>query len=95
VIENFRSKALRRFWEKDDPRGLNPQWTGKIALVLDALDNAITPSELDIVSFGFHALGGDRAGRYAVTVTRNWRITFNWSGENAIDVDLEDYHGRR
>ena len=33
------------------------------------------------------------AGRYAVTVSRNWRITFAWAGDNATDVDLEDYHG--
>jgi plasmid maintenance system killer protein len=22
----------------------------------------------------------------------NYRITFSWSGENALDVDFEDYH---
>ncbi|HEX8664836.1 MAG TPA: hypothetical protein VF744_12470 [Beijerinckiaceae bacterium] len=22
----------------------------------------------------------------------NWRITFRWDGEDAVDVDLEDYH---
>ena len=31
-------------------------------------------------------------GTYAVTVTGNWRITFKFNGEDAIDVDLEDYH---
>jgi plasmid maintenance system killer protein len=25
-------------------------------------------------------------------VTGNYRITFGWSGENALDVDFEDYH---
>lgn len=33
-------------------------------------------------------------GRYAVTVTRNWRMTFAWQDESAMDIDLEDYHGR-
>jgi proteic killer suppression protein len=23
----------------------------------------------------------------------NWRLTFGWDGEDAIEVDLEDYHG--
>jgi proteic killer suppression protein len=31
---------------------------------------------------------------YAVTITRNVRITFGWNGEDAIEVDLEDHHGR-
>ena len=43
--------------------------------------------------FGSHALKGDRRGQYAVTITRNWRITFRWLGEDAIDVGFEDYHG--
>jgi proteic killer suppression protein len=43
--------------------------------------------------FGFHALKGDQAGRFAVSVSRNWRITFSWEGEDALDVDMEDYHG--
>jgi plasmid maintenance system killer protein len=25
-------------------------------------------------------------------VTGNYRITFSWSGENALGVDFEDYH---
>lgn len=93
MIQSFRSKVLPRFWEKNDARGVNPQWVTKIGLILDALDNAIEPSELDIVSFGFHPLRGDMVGRYSLVVTRNWRITFGWEGENAIEVDLEDYHG--
>ena len=29
---------------------------------------------------------------WSVRVTANYRITFGWSGEAAIDIDLEDYH---
>lgn len=43
--------------------------------------------------FRLHPLKGDRAGTDAVTVSRNWRITFGWDDGNAIDVELEDYHG--
>jgi len=25
-------------------------------------------------------------------VTGNWRITFRFDGDDAVDVDLEDYH---
>ena len=28
----------------------------------------------------------------AVETSANWRITFAWSGKDATDVDLEDYH---
>jgi len=42
---------------------------------------------------GFHPLSGNRKGQYAVTVTRNWRITFAWENSDAVHVDFEDYHG--
>jgi plasmid maintenance system killer protein len=29
---------------------------------------------------------------YSVTVTRTWRITFEWDGEDAVKIDYEDYH---
>ena len=35
---------------------------------------------------------GDRKGEYAVTVRANWRITFAWDGEDAVDVNYVDYH---
>jgi len=44
-------------------------------------------------NFGAHRLAGDRKGQWALTVTRNWRLTFRVNETGAIeDVDLEDYH---
>lgn len=31
-------------------------------------------------------------GEWAMTVSGNWRITFRFEGEDATDVNLEDYH---
>ncbi len=53
---------------------------------------AAEPNALDLPGFKFHALKGDLKGRYSVWVAGNWRITFAFDGEDAIDVDLEDYH---
>lgn len=45
-------------------------------------------------NFGLHRLKGDRADTWAMTVTRNWRLTFRLNDIGAlIDMDLEDYHG--
>ncbi len=41
---------------------------------------------------GSYALKGDRAGTWSVLVSGNWRVTFRFEGEDAFDVDLEDYH---
>ena len=93
VILSFRSKALKRFWERSDASGLRPDWIRKCKLLLDALDRAEQPDDMTFPGSGFHALSGDLAGRYALILSRNWRLTFGWSGEDATDVDLEDYHG--
>ncbi|MDZ4840677.1 MAG: type II toxin-antitoxin system RelE/ParE family toxin [Hyphomicrobium aestuarii] len=93
MIESFRSKALERFWWKDEPRRVAPHHVKRLTLVLSLLDAANEPAGMDIPGLAFHPLEGDQAGRYAVRVDGNWRVTFRWSLEgNAAAVDYEDYH---
>lgn len=94
MIKSFRSKALKRFWTKSDASGLRAEWARKVQRQLDLLDVASRPEDMDVVTFGFHALTGDQAGRYAIVVSRNWRLTFAFEGTDAVNIDLEDYHGR-
>ncbi len=94
MIKSFKSRALRIYWTKGDAAGINPEWLNKVKLILSAMDIAGKPQMLDLPGLGFHALRGDRKGEYAVSVSGNWRMTFGWSGEDAINVGLEDYHGR-
>jgi proteic killer suppression protein len=93
VIESFRSRALKRYWTKGDAGAVRPDWAKKVRLILSRLDVAREPGEMDLPGFGFHPLKGNQAGRFAVWISRNWRITFAWQGENAAEVDMEDYHG--
>lgn len=93
MIRSFRSRALRRFWTKGEAAGLRPDWIRKIDRQLSLLDQAVKPADMNVVTYGFHALTGDQAGRFSIIVSRNWRITFGFEGEDAEDVDLEDCHG--
>lgn len=91
-IESVSDKKLRRFIETGNAKGvIEPERIRKmVALILIArsIDDLSVPP-----NFGFHALSGDRAGTYAMTVTRNWRLTFTMADEHSIaDLDLEDYH---
>ena len=47
---------------------------------------------MNLPGLRFHPLKGESKGRYAVDASGNWRVTFGWEGEDAIEVDLEDYH---
>jgi toxin HigB-1 len=49
--------------------------------------------ELATPNYGLHELGGDRTGRWSMTVTKNWRLTFIKIDETTLaDLELEDYH---
>ena len=37
-------------------------------------------------------LSGDRAGQYSIRINAQWRLCFSWSGRDAQDVELIDYH---
>ncbi len=39
-----------------------------------------------------HRLVGDRKGTWAVSVSGNWRVTFQFIGKDADAIDYEDYH---
>jgi len=38
------------------------------------------------------ALRGDRAGQHSIRINDQWRICFRWSGADAFDVEIVDYH---
>ena len=47
---------------------------------------------MDVPGLRLHPLTSDRAGFWAVRVSRNWRIIFRFEGGDVYDVDLVDYH---
>lgn len=94
MIKSFKSKPLGRYWTKNDAKGIRPDWIKRVRLILSRLDASQSAAEMDLPGLKFLALTGDEAGRFSVLVLRNWRITFGRDGEDAIDVELEDYHGR-
>jgi toxin HigB-1 len=92
MIKSFRRKAVRRFAEDGDTSKLIVQNPARIRRILLALDTAKIPEAMNMPGLRFHSLKGDEKGRYALDASGNWRITFGWDGEDAIDVDLENYH---
>jgi toxin HigB-1 len=92
MIRTFKHKGLGRFFTKGDHRGIPAQSAARIERMLDRLDASVTAADMDLPGYRFHPLKGTRAGEYAVSVSGNWRITYRFQGEDAIDVNLEDYH---
>jgi toxin HigB-1 len=93
-IESIRHKALGRFAETGSSKGLPSGSVDRLRNMLAYIDAVASEEELLVPpNFGAHKLTGNRKGEWALTLTRNWRMTFRISEAGAIeDMDLEDYH---
>jgi toxin HigB-1 len=92
VIRSFRHKGLERLFTASAARGIPAAHRTRIIRMLDRLDAAIRPGDMNVPGWRFHPLRGTRKGRWAIDVSGNLRLTFAFEGEDAIDIDLEDYH---
>ena len=91
MIKGFKHKGLKELFEKGRTAKVNTQHSAKCLRILDALDAALQPEEMIIPGFKFHGLN-TKPKSYAVAVTGNWRVTFEWGGQDATHVELADYH---
>ncbi len=84
LFGNVNSKAARRI--------PNTAWRAA-QRKLKQLDLVATLNDLKIPPGNdLHAPKGDLAGRHALRVNDQYRITFRWEGHDAFDVRCEDYH---
>jgi toxin HigB-1 len=94
-IKNVIHRGLRRFIENNDSSGIQPVAVAKVRNIVSFLQDMEEASELRVVpGWKAHQLTGDRKGTWSLTVTRNWRITFqiDQAEIEIIDLDYEDYH---
>ncbi len=92
MIESFRHKGLKRYFEDDNGSRLAPDMLRRSRLILTTLHAARTIEGMSVPGFRLHPLTGDLKGFWSVTVRANWRITFRFGDGTARDVDLVDYH---
>jgi proteic killer suppression protein len=92
VIRRFRHRGLERFFLSGSRAGIQPAHANRIRLVLGRLHASRSAPDMNLPGLYLHELKGKRRGTWAVRVSGNWRITFRFDGEDAIDVDYEDYH---
>ena len=91
MIGSFRHRGLEEIYFTGKTHRIGAQSVRKCVRILQSLEVATQPEEMNVAGYRFHRLHGSPE-RWSVRVSGNYRITFSWSGENAEDVDLEDYH---
>jgi proteic killer suppression protein len=90
VIGGFKHKGLEEIYLTGKTHRIGADHFRKCVRILQLLETAGQPEDMNIAGFRFHGLQG-KPQRWSVRVSGNCRITFGWSGEDALDVDFEDY----
>ena len=95
IVHSVKHKGLKRFLEREDTRGLQPDLIDKIAKVTTALALAYDMDSFQAdapMGWRIHKLSGDKKGLWSVTLSGNWRMTFTEENKAIHALNLEDYH---
>ena len=92
MISSFKCKDTQELYET----GENRRFSSIARSALRKLDMiaAATMVETLRVPPGnrLEQLSGKRKGQWSIRINDQWRICFVWSGSNAEDVEIVDYH---
>ena len=95
IVRSVRHRGLRLLIENDNPRFLRRDLADRVRKMMTAL---ILAERLDEFIAGappgwrVHRLSGDRRDEWSVSMSGNWRITFEETDGYIDRLNLEDYH---
>ncbi|MCP2041636.1 proteic killer suppression protein [Neisseria sp. HSC-16F19] len=91
MIKSFAHKGLQRFFETGSKAGIQAAHAAKLARILAVLDELSEIEQLHGL-WRCHQLQGDRYPQWSLSVSGNWRITFELRQGDVYIVNYEDYH---
>ncbi len=94
MIRSFKDKETEKVFKRHLSRKL-PNDLQRMALrKLRMLNRSTNINDLRVPPANrLEKLKGDRAGQYAIRINDQWGICFVWRSNDALDVEMVDYHG--
>ena len=93
VIRNFTDREAERIWGGTPSRRLPADIQAVARRKLRMLNSAVALDDLRVPPANrLEALKDDRKGQYSIRINDQWRICFVWTGTDAEDVEIVDYH---
>lgn len=93
MILTFKCRDTERIWDMEPGRRFSAEVQRAARRKLVMLDAAQAVQDLRLPPGNrLEALKGDRAGQYSIRVNEQFRLCFVWTGRDAEDVELVDYH---
>ncbi len=97
AIESFADKLTERInsgeLSKQTQKLLPAELHQKAQIKLTILGAATSLNDLqELRGNRFEALKGNRKGQFSIRINDQYRICFEWRGNNAYNVEIVDYH---
>ena len=97
AIRNFKNKGTEHvnygIGTKEAFRILPKELHRKARIKLARLGAVTSMQDLEEIRGNrFEKLKGERKGQYSIRINDQYRICFKWEKENAVDVEIVDYH---
>ena len=89
MIRDFRHKGLEQFFKTGSKAGIQPSHATRLRLQLAKLDGAKSAADMGLPGW-LQWFWTPMV--LSVWVNGNWRLTFDFDGEDAVLVDYRDYH---
>jgi proteic killer suppression protein len=92
MVKSFRHKGLEAFYKTGSKAGIQPKHARDLEELLALLDAITCHMDINLPGLNLHKLSGNLQGFYSIKVNANWRLIFQFEGEDIILVDYIDYH---
>ena len=93
MIKSFADRDTEKLWRTGRARRLPGDLWQRALIKLQLLDAAVELAFLRLPPGNrLEALKGDRQGQHSIRINDQWRLCFHWSGTDAEQVEIVDYH---
>jgi proteic killer suppression protein len=93
MIKSFKCKETEKIFSRNYSKKLPHDIQRAAFRKLRMIDRSETLTDLKIPPANrLEMLSGRRKGQYSIRVNDQWRICFKWVDNNALEVEITDYH---
>lgn len=93
MIRSFKCKETEKIFIRENSRKFSPNIQKIAQRKLVMIHAATNLDDLRIPPANhLEALKGKRKGQHSIRVNNQWRICFKWDNNDAIHVEIIDYH---
>ena len=93
MIKSFAGDETEKLWQGTRSRRLPPDIQKRALMKLQLIDAAVELAFLRLPPGNrLEPLRGGRSGQHSIRINDQWRICFVWTGTDAEQVEIADYH---